>query len=86
MDDYTLKDVPLALVAGGTRNEFDSTGTVQVPTDKYYRAQTARALVHFSIGDDCMPEAFYHTYSVVKKACACQALEHSAEGRHIPEE
>ena len=53
-------------------------GTVEVPADKYYGAQTARSLIHFSIGNDRMPKPVYHAYGVVKKACA---LVNQAEGR-----
>jgi fumarate hydratase class II len=74
--------VPIGLPAGGTRREFDSMGTVDVPSDKYYGAQTARSLVHFSIGDDRMPKAVYHAYGVVKKACA---LVNQADGRLAPD-
>jgi fumarate hydratase class II len=74
----TMRDVPIGLDATGSRKEFDSMGDVEVPADKYYGAQTARSLVHFSIGDDRMPKAVYHAYGVVKKACA---LVNQAEGR-----
>lgn len=73
-----LRDVPIGLAAGGTRTEFDSMGEIEVPADKYYGAQTARSLIHFSIGDDRMPKAVYHAYGIVKKACA---LVNEAEGR-----
>ena len=73
-----MKDVPIGLDAKGTRREFDSMGTVEVPADKYYGAQTARSLIHFSIGADRMPKPVYHAYGVVKKACA---LVNQAEGR-----
>ena len=74
-------DLTAGLAASGTRQEFDSMGTIEVPADKYYGAQTARSLVHFSIGDDRMPKAVYHAYGIVKKACA---LVNLAEGR-LPE-
>ena len=74
----TMEDVPIGLDASGTRKEFDSMGDVEVPADRYYGAQTARSLIHFSIGDDRMPKAVYHAYGVVKKACA---LVNQAEGR-----
>ena len=77
-DHPIMKDIPIGLDARGSRSEFDSMGTVDVPADKYYGAQTARSLVHFSIGDDKMPKAVYHAYGVVKKACA---LVNEAEGR-----
>jgi fumarate hydratase class II len=73
-----IQNLPIGLTATGTRPEFDSMGTIDVPADKYYGAQTARSLVHFSIGDDRMPKAVYHAYGIVKKACA---LVNQAEGR-----
>ncbi|WP_371811019.1 class II fumarate hydratase [Frigoribacterium sp. CFBP 13707] len=66
----TLHDVPLGLTAEGTRQEFDSMGTVEVPANRYWGAQTQRSLEHFSIGDDRMPKEVYHAYGVVKKAVA----------------
>ena len=77
-DHPVIKDVPIGLDAGGTRREFDSMGSVDVPANKYWGAQTARSLVHFSIGGDKMPMPVYHAYGVVKKACA---LVNQAEGR-----
>ena len=74
----TMADIPIGLDAQGTRREFDSMGSVEVPADRYYGAQTARSLVHFSIGGDRMPKAVYHAYGIVKKACA---LVNQAEGR-----
>ncbi len=74
----TLTDVPIGLPTHGTRDEFDSMGTMQVPAGMYYGAQTARSLEHFSIGEDRMPKAVYHAYGIVKKACA---LVNQAGGR-----
>ena len=37
------------------RLESDSMGTVEVPANVYWGAQTARSLLHFSIGHDRMP-------------------------------
>ncbi len=45
-------------------------GTIEVPADHYWGAQTQRSLIHFSIGDDHMPKAVYHAYGYVKKAAA----------------
>jgi fumarate hydratase class II len=75
---HTMQDISIGLNATGTRKEFDSMGTVEVPADRYYGAQTARSLHHFSIGDDRMPKAVYHAYGLVKKACA---LVNQDEGR-----
>lgn len=77
-DFPVMTDVPIGLPATGTRTEFDSMGSVEVPASRYYGAQTARSLVHFSIGDDRMPKAVYHAYGIVKKACA---LVNQAAGR-----
>ncbi len=57
------------------RTESDSMGTIQVPSDKYYGAQSARSLVHFDIGDgswprDVMPREVIHAMAVLKKAAA----------------
>jgi len=65
-----IHDVPIGLAATGTRRETDSMGTIEVPADRYWGAQTQRSLIHFSIGDDRMPKAVYHAYGYVKKAAA----------------
>jgi fumarate hydratase, class II len=66
----TYTDVPIGLDASGARAEFDSLGSVEVPADKYWGAQTQRSLQHFSIGNDHMPIQVYRAYGLVKKACA----------------
>ncbi len=53
-----------------TRVESDSMGTINVPNDKYYGAQTARSLIHFDIGDDVKPPELIRALGVLKKACA----------------
>jgi fumarate hydratase, class II len=58
-----------------TRTESDSMGTIEVPADKYYGAQSARSLVHFDIGEgtwprDVMPRQVIHAMGVLKKAAA----------------
>ncbi|MGH7121421.1 MAG: class II fumarate hydratase, partial [Acetobacteraceae bacterium] len=50
-----MRDTPIGLSATGTRREFDSMGTINVPADRYWGAQTERSLQHFSIGNDRMP-------------------------------
>jgi fumarate hydratase, class II len=64
--------------SSGTRLESDSMGSIEVPANHYWGAQTQRSLVHFSIGDDRMPKAVYHAYGYVKKAAA---IVNAAEGR-----
>jgi fumarate hydratase, class II len=65
-----ILDIPIGLDATGMRTEFDSLGTVEVPADRYWGAQTQRSLQHFNIGDDRMPKQVYHAYGYVKKAAA----------------
>lgn len=45
-------------------------GEVQVPADRYYGAQTARALANFRIGSEKMPDIVIHALGVIKKAAA----------------
>jgi fumarate hydratase, class II len=65
-----ILELPIGLDATGMRREFDSLGTVEVPADRYWGAQTQRSLQHFNIGDDRMPKEVYHAYGYVKKAAA----------------
>src|SRR5262245_30633202 len=74
----TLRTIPVGIPERGVRLESDSMGTVEVPADRYWGAQTQRSLIHFSIGDDRMPKAVYHAYGYVKKAAA---LVNAAAGR-----
>jgi fumarate hydratase class II len=53
-----------------TRVEQDSLGSVSVPADKLWGAQTQRSLEHFSIGDDLIPREMIPAYAIVKKAAA----------------
>jgi fumarate hydratase class II len=45
-------------------------GTIDVPADHYWGAQTARALIHFAIGRERMPVALHHAFGIVKRAAA----------------
>src|ERR1700683_3453847 len=65
-----ILDLPIGLDATGMRKEFDSLGTVEVPADHYWGAQTQRSLEHFNIGHDRMPKEVYHAYGYVQKAAA----------------
>jgi len=77
-EGHKLKDIPIGVDAKGERTESDSMGSIKVPADKYWGAQTQRSLIHFSIGNDRMPKEVYHAYGVVKKAAA---LVNQADGR-----
>ncbi len=52
------------------RTESDSLGTVEVPADKLWGAQTQRALTLFRIGNERMPSEMITAYAILKKACA----------------
>jgi fumarate hydratase class II len=53
-----------------TRSETDSMGAIDVPSDRYWGAQTERSLHHFNIGNDVMPREMIRALGVLKKACA----------------
>lgn len=52
------------------RIEKDSMGSIEVPIDKYWGAQTQRSLSHFAIGRDIMPEEVINAFAILKKAAA----------------
>ena len=68
--EWRVLDVPVGIDASGERVEVDSMGTVTVPADRYWGAQTQRALEHFAVGEDRMPLAVCRAYGYVKKAAA----------------
>jgi fumarate hydratase class II len=53
-----------------TRIETDSMGTIEVPNDRYWGAQTQRSLHHFNIGEDRMPPELIRAFGILKKAAA----------------
>ncbi|MDA9099840.1 class II fumarate hydratase [Planktomarina sp.] len=53
-----------------TRIETDSFGPLEVPSDKYWGAQTQRSLINFPIGWEKQPIAIIRALGVVKQACA----------------
>ncbi len=57
-------------MAAATRTERDSTGTVEVPADRLWGAQTQRSLEHFDISGERMPEEIILALATVKAACA----------------
>ncbi|MEO1115301.1 MAG: class II fumarate hydratase [Pseudomonadota bacterium] len=52
------------------RTESDSFGTLEIPADKYYGAQTARSLINFPIGGETLPLPLVHALGVIKQAAA----------------
>jgi fumarate hydratase class II len=60
----------IAEKATGMRLESDSMGTIEVPANVYWGAQTQRSLLHFNIGRDTMPPELIRAFAILKKACA----------------
>jgi fumarate hydratase, class II len=58
------------LTVMGFREETDSLGEVNVPSDKLWGAQTQRSLEHFSIGHDLIPREMIAAFATLKKAAA----------------
>ena len=52
------------------RIEADSFGSLEVPADKYWGAQTQRSIMNFPIGWEKQPVAIVRALGVIKKACA----------------
>ncbi|KAI7005953.1 Fumarate hydratase [Hortaea werneckii] len=59
-------------MAGQTRTENDAFGEIQVPSDKYWGAQTERSLENFKINQpqDRMPPPIVRAFGVLKGAAA----------------
>ncbi|NET46047.1 MAG: class II fumarate hydratase [Okeania sp. SIO2B3] len=52
------------------RIESDSMGKIEVPTNRYWGAQTQRSLIYFSIGQDYIPPEVIKAFAILKKAVA----------------
>lgn len=52
------------------RKEKDSIGTINVPADKYWAAQTQRSSKNFKIGGQKMPIEVIRAFAILKKAAA----------------
>ena len=52
------------------RVEVDAFGSIEIPSDKYWGAQTQRAIINFPIGWELQPIAIIRALALVKKACA----------------
>jgi fumarate hydratase class II len=57
-----------------TRLESDSMGTIEVPSDRYWGAQTQRSLENFKIGTERMPRPLIRGFGIVKH-CSSQVNE-----------
>jgi len=57
------------------RIETDSMGSIEVPSDRYWGAQTQRSFQNFKIGGERFPREFIRALSIVKKASALANIE-----------
>ena len=59
-------------MAASTRTESDAFGEIQVPSDKYWGAQTERSLENFKINQpqDRMPPPIIRAFGILKGAAA----------------
>lgn len=55
-----------------TRTETDSFGPLEVPSEKYWGAQTQRSIINFPIGWEKQPIPIVRALGVIKKSCAMQ--------------
>src|SRR5690606_37726239 len=53
-----------------TRTESDTFGPIEVPSDRYWGAQTQRSLTNFRIGTERMPIPLVKALGIVKQAAA----------------
>ena len=58
-----------------TRIEKDSMGEIEVPSNVYWGAQSARSLIHFQIGTEKMPPQVIRAMGILKKAAALTNAE-----------
>ena len=52
------------------RKERDSFGSIEVPAEHLWGAQTQRSLEHFHISSEHMPEEIIMALAAIKRACA----------------
>ena len=52
------------------RIEKDSVGEINVPSDKFWGAQTQRSIQNFQIGNDKVPIELIKAFAIQKKASA----------------
>lgn len=69
----------------GVRIEKDSMGTIEVPDDKYWGAQSQRSLRNFRIGTETMPREIIRALGILKKAAALANMESGVLDKNICE-
>jgi fumarate hydratase class II len=67
----------------GVRIEKDSMGTIEVPHDKYWGAQSQRSLQNFRIGTETMTREIIRALGILKKGAALANMESGALDKNI---
>jgi fumarate hydratase, class II len=80
MTKSALKDTRMA-----TRIETDSLGEVEVPSDRYWGAQTQRSIENFKIGGERMPKPLIRAFGILKKAAALTNADMGALDKKLAE-
>jgi fumarate hydratase class II len=65
------------------REERDTMGTVQVPVDALWGAQTQRSIQNFKISGERMPVALIHALALIKRAAASVNRDLSVLDAHV---
>ena len=68
-----------------TRIEQDAFGAIDVPADRYWGAQTQRAIGVFDVGDERFPACLFHAFALQKIAAVRANLRLGALDRAIVE-
>jgi len=70
-------------MGAGTRTESDAFGEIQVPSDKYWGAQTERSLENFKINQpqDRMPPPVIKAFGILKGAAAAVNMQYGLDPR-----
>lgn len=64
-----------AAATSPARIETDSFGEIEVPSDRYWGAQTQRSIQNFKIGEERMPRPLVRALGIQKKASALANME-----------
>jgi len=67
------------------RTERDSMGSIEVPEERYWGAQTQRSLENFRIGGERLPPGMIRALAIQKKAAAMANMELGALDKRIGE-
>jgi fumarate hydratase class II len=76
---------PVSGTPGAVRVETDTMGALEVPSDRYWGAQTQRSRQNFKIGTERMPLPLIRAYGILKRAAAEANMETGELDRKIGE-